>query len=1216
MALLRGIAAATLAALIIGGGVVSAGSAWSEARDPTPGNADRLVRAQGAVPQTPIQTPTQTRAGLAPATAPVSVFVQLRGPGAFAAVSRARGGDSTRTALESREGIRGQARDIAASIGAEPLYVTTDALPGIALTAAPDQIAALRARPEVSKVTPIVTKFAPSARQGAPTEPPRGTGPGGGGATTYNAGSVRDTQTAAAWRKTGRTGEGITIAVVDTGIDYTHADFGGPGTAAAFAEASTAETPPAGLFDPRKFGGGYDFAGDSYDPNPNSPTFQPTPTPDANPLDCAAAGHGTHVAGTAAGFGIRADGSAQDSNTDFSALSDAEVATQLPGPGAAPRAKLLAYRVFGCTGSTNLVLQALDRVLDPNGDGNFDDRADIVNLSLGSDYAPVDDPENEMIASLARFGVLPVIAAGNAGDLYDVGGSPGNAPAALTVANSIGSTLALDSAEVLAPTPGEITGQYGADFDYTGADPATLTGTVVAGPEGENSEGCEPFSAEDAARVSGNWVWLRWDDNADTRACGSAVRFDAAARAGARGVVLDSTLNAFDAGIAGTAAIPGIQLTRASSEALRPSIGTLQVRLSPEGRGVARGESGTSGALAENSSRGPHGSIGVVKPDVAAPGTQIASAGAGSGTGVRVATGTSMSTPLVAGIAALAAEGTALRGSELKAAVVNAADGDLTLGDTPFAPGRVGTGAVNALAAVTTKTRVTDAESPEGISIEFGVREIGAVAFSETREIAVTNTSNASRTYALSYQAATAVPGAALDLPDSVVVAAGETARVPLTLRIDDPTALRKKRDATRAGSTWGVAWQELSEVSGRVRVTTPGQPPVRVAVHAAPKPVAEISAAITPVSPGDGDTSLTLGGRELNQGTLGTDGYTSLLAPFQLGAESPRRTDLSGEENGPEIPSVRALDLRAVGAATTVPALRAAGGDLTAGNLTFGIATWGNWAALTPSSAFEVLIDSTGSGTDDYLLDVAFASQVSLDLPLIRLTRLGATPADNVVIDSQPVNFVDGAVDTNTFDSNVLVMPVSLASLGIAPDRVGGLKYRVRTASALWAPGGTPEPVDQTESIGFDPNNPDLWVDGAAGEQGPLFPALTDTELRVHRAPEASWDSRVLLLNLHNSTGNLAAGGDGGARTQILDVPVLGVSPAPSPSPDPTETTQPTGPDQETRPSADAARGDGQQGTGPLGATGAGGWLPVMLAALLLALLGAGTTILRRRTR
>ena len=70
------------------------------------------------------------------------------------------------------------------------------------------------------------------------------------------------------WQSLGATGEGIRMGIIDTGVDYTHATFGGPGTeeayAAAYGEDGTGEI-PEGLFDGAKFLGGYDFAGTYYD---------------------------------------------------------------------------------------------------------------------------------------------------------------------------------------------------------------------------------------------------------------------------------------------------------------------------------------------------------------------------------------------------------------------------------------------------------------------------------------------------------------------------------------------------------------------------------------------------------------------------------------------------------------------------------------------------------------------------------------------------------------------------------------------------------------------------------------------------------------------------------------------------------------------------------------------------------------------------------------
>src|SRR5262249_12880155 len=101
-------------------------------------------------------------------------------------------------------------------------------------------------------------------------------------------------------------GEGIKIAIIDTGIDYTHANFGGPGTVAAFDAAAATSTQPA---DPAFFGpnapkvkGGTDLVGDDYDADDATSV----PVPDPNPLDCN--GHGSHVAGSAAGFGVLQNG--------------------------------------------------------------------------------------------------------------------------------------------------------------------------------------------------------------------------------------------------------------------------------------------------------------------------------------------------------------------------------------------------------------------------------------------------------------------------------------------------------------------------------------------------------------------------------------------------------------------------------------------------------------------------------------------------------------------------------------------------------------------------------------------------------------------------------------------------------------------------------------------------------------------------------------------
>ena len=114
-----------------------------------------------------------------------------------------------------------------------------------------------------------------------------------------------------------------------------------------------------------------------------------------------------HVAGSAAGFGVNADGStyagAYDSSTDFGAMRI--------GPGMAPEAKIFAIKVFGCDGSTDVVTEAIDHAVDPNGDGDPTDHVDVINMSLGSDFGS--DQDSDSIASRAavNMGVSVVASA-------------------------------------------------------------------------------------------------------------------------------------------------------------------------------------------------------------------------------------------------------------------------------------------------------------------------------------------------------------------------------------------------------------------------------------------------------------------------------------------------------------------------------------------------------------------------------------------------------------------------------------------------------------------------------------------------------------------------------------------------------------------------------------------------------------------------------------
>ncbi len=209
-------------------------------------------------------------------------------------------------------------------------------------------------------------------------------------------------------------------------------------------QSAEARPAPAGVFPNAKVVGGYDFVGDAYDADPGSAAYQPVAQPDPNPLDCN--GHGTHVAGTSAGYGVTADGSTYTGGYDDGVPADLRI-----GPGMAPGADLYALKVFGCEGSTDVTMQAIEWAVDPNRDGNPEDHLDVVNLSLGSDYGLADDADSMAVDRAVQLGVLAVLAAGNAGDSYDIGGSPGNAPRGIGVAASNDGYGVFDGWQVTSP---------------------------------------------------------------------------------------------------------------------------------------------------------------------------------------------------------------------------------------------------------------------------------------------------------------------------------------------------------------------------------------------------------------------------------------------------------------------------------------------------------------------------------------------------------------------------------------------------------------------------------------------------------------------------------------------------------------------------------------------------------------------------------------------
>jgi subtilisin family serine protease len=274
---------------------------------------------------------------------------------------------------------------------------------GVALDAPGDVVEQLRALPYVKRV--VNDRSVHALAEGASI-------------TVVNAPKV--------WSTLGSRGKGVTVAIIDTGIDYTHPALGG-GFGPGF-----------------KVIGGWDFVNN-----------------DADPFDDN--GHGTHVSGIVAG--------------------QSEFIT-----GVAPEASLVAYKVLGAggSGSDSNVIAAIERAADPNQDHNPSDHVDIANLSLGGTGNP-DDPSSVAIDNATAVGVTFAIASGNNGAFHAIS-SPGTARSAITVgATDLTDKMASFSSrgpnmkninikpDVVAPGVGILS-------SYPGNRYATLSGTSMATP--------------------------------------------------------------------------------------------------------------------------------------------------------------------------------------------------------------------------------------------------------------------------------------------------------------------------------------------------------------------------------------------------------------------------------------------------------------------------------------------------------------------------------------------------------------------------------------------------------------------------------------------------------------------------------------------------------------------------------------------------------------
>jgi subtilisin family serine protease len=1059
--------------------------------------------------------PSGVRERLGKAEGIINVMVELEDAPAAVAYGQARDGaalgtSATRvdaaavTAARSRIAtIESAQQGVVSGLGAmnaEVLYRLKRAYNGISIRVDARQLDAIRALPGVKAVHRMVPK------------------------QLQNWNSVPFIGAPTVWTSgLGHTGTGVKVGVIDTGVDYLHSNFGGPGAAADYHGLNPGNPATYNVFtvvgdDPNypgvKVAGGHDFVGDAYDASSEDPPAL-VPHPDDDPMDCN--GHGSHVAGTIAGYGVNADGTqyagAYGAGTPFASLKI--------GPGVAPDATLYALRVFGCSGSTNVVNEAIDWAVDPDGNGDFSDHLDVINMSLGSNFGEPDDPDAIASDNAALAGVIVAAASGNAGDTYYVTSSPASSARAISVAASLDkaavvSGLLVNAPPALAGVKPATEAVFPPSLDSTG----DVTGDLaVSAP----INGCGSLAA-----LTGKIALI------DRGACSFKSKVAAAQAAGAIGVLITNNVAGFPITMGDDPAVPNptipVMMTdKTSGDAIRAAIGggdTVNVTLTAAYREKGKSiQPQLEDTIASFSSRGPSRVGTGLKPDIDSVGETVFSTQALSGTEGDSFNGTSMATPHIAGTMAL------LRQihpdwsvAELKALVMNNANHDifaLTNGVLPKdGQGRVGAGREDVAAAAAGQVIAYSAKNDGRVSVSFGSLQVGALT-TLTRSIKVTNKGTSAATFAVAFDGTNwpAIPGVSFATSTNTIsVGKGKTAKFDVTLTAD-PALMKHSRDASVGGTQatpFGTLSRHfLSEAAGYVTLTPATGPALRVPVYATARPISNM----TTVEP---SLNITSGGNTGSQTLTLTGAHVNTGASFGIGSPFPGQDEISLvsvfelQEMSPKIGFIPGpddtADLRYVGVAKTTDAV----GPV----LNFGIATWGQFNTANPYDAeFDIYIDTDRDGTADFVLfnwnlgSAGNASPADVFYSVLANLSTGDAFAERRINGISP-----GTRDTVGFNTSVIAISAYASDLGIT----GAFDWQVVSFNRLLGQ------VDMSAVHTWNFAAPGLSAPGAGGAYAgaPTYEDLNGNVISIsydRSAYIAAGSKGLLLLHHHNGLPNRA---------------------------------------------------------------------------------------------
>jgi len=589
-------------------------------------------------------------------------------------------------------------------------------------------------------------------------------------------------------------GEGVRVAVLDTGIDYTHAAFGGEGTLEAYAAA--AEDPTDEVSWPKgQVKGGWDFVNE-----------------DPDPID-AGTSHGTHVSHSVTGI--------------------------------APNVELFVYSVCSNVNCPGLAqLNALEAAMDPNGDGNIEDRVDVINMSLGGDYGgPATDAVGLLINEAVRLGTNLVISAGNDGAYPFIVGGPSTSENALSVGAM---THPVTKAAVI---EGAFLGEE-ADVNASGFNPEpefSFDNTVapLVYPT-DNQMACDPFA--DGTDFTGKAVIV------DRGACNFTQKVINAQDKGALFVLIaNHTPEAGAAAPGGSdpaVTIPSVGISYELGMALKDALAAEE----DVAYSVSSELFDQEGAIASFTSRGPSMS-GLLKPEITAPGVAIMTAEPGTGDGLTPINGTSFSGPMTAGAVSLLKEALPERNAfELKATLMNTASLNVTMEprathpDTTMAPiSYIGAGLVDVEKASNLPVAAW-AKDTKQAALSFGLVNL-AETTQLTKTVQVKNFSNEAKTYTLDLEQRFAddVERGSLSMsyPESITIPAGQTFSFDVVATIDPSTLPEWTLHSGNTSDPKTTADLTTLELDGALNFLEDGEQAFHLVYHVLPKAAASVE--ITP---------------------------------------------------------------------------------------------------------------------------------------------------------------------------------------------------------------------------------------------------------------------------------------------------------------------------------------------------------------------------------